>query len=99
MNILKKAFYIILATTFFTIILTTAQIYIDSDINNFVVEEAIAQSSCTNTCLTGLDPTSGPDGRHRLICEGMCDCKFVWVKYGDFGTGSCKGLSSDPEEN
>lgn len=96
----KKIFFIIVALISFTIILTTVQVYIDSDINHFVIEDVQAQSSCTTTCLTGLEKTSGPDGTFKRICEGFCECKFVWVAYDDdFGTGSCSGTSSDVEEN
>lgn len=98
MNTLKKKL------TLFSIIISfievaSTPVYFDSNVENFLVKEAQAQSGCTYTCLTGLEKTSGPDGTFRRICEGFCNCNFEWVAYDDdFGTGSCS-ISTDPEEN
>ena len=64
-----------------------------SDLNSSV-QKASASSSCTFTCLTGLNETTGPDGTHRWICSGGCFCDFLWVEFGSFQKGTCN--ISDP---
>jgi hypothetical protein len=44
---------------------------------------------CLDGCLTGIEPTTGPDGTQRWSCEGFCGCSLIWTKPEDFGHGTC----------
>jgi len=71
-----------------------------SDLNPLGIEaviypnEAIAQTSCTFSCLRDLESCSGQNCSNKWICASGCGtCSFEWIKFGEYTTGKCNNSS------